>query len=146
MPELVIISTMDKQKNHLGNRVTVYAIIWCLSYVGSLFVLKSYEVPKEAGIVLTIVTLLAFATFIYKYFRSIYFMDEVQIRVQMEAIVIAFSLGLILIMTLGLLDLVITLNMVNWGYRYLIPYFFIFYFIGLFISKRKYNIENEKYD
>jgi len=137
---------MDKQKNHLRNRVLVYAVVWCLSYLGSLFALKSLELPKEVGIVLTIITVLAFATFIYKYYRSIYFMDEVQIKVQMEAIVIAFSLGLLLIMTLGLLDLVVTLNKENWGYRHIVPYFVIFYFIGLFISKRKYNIDDEKHD
>lgn len=137
---------MDKQKNHLRNRVLVYAVVWCLSYLGSLFVLKSFELHKEVGIVLTIITVLAFATFIYKYYRSIYFMDEVQIKVQMEAIVIAFSLGLLLIMTLGLLELVITLDKVNWSYRNLVPYFVLFYFIGLFISKRKYDIDNEKHD
>lgn len=137
---------MDKQKNHLRNRVLVYAVVWCLSYLGSLFVLKSFELPKEVGIALTIITVLAFATFIYKYYRSVYFMDEVQIKVQMEAIVIAFSLGLLLIMTLGLLDLVITLNKENWGYRHLVPYFVLFYFIGLFISKLKYDIDNEKHD
>ncbi len=137
---------MDKQKNHLRNRVLVYAVVWCLSYLGSLFVLKSFELPKEVGIVLTIITVFAFTTFIYKYYRSVYFMDEVQIIVQMEAIVIAFSLALLLIMTLGLLDLVITLNNENWGYRHLVPYFVLFYFIGLFISKRKYDIDNEKHD
>lgn len=137
---------MDKQKKHLNDRVLVYAVIWCLSYLGSLFVLKSFELPEEVGIVLTIITVLAFATFIYKYYRSVYFMDEVQIKVQMEAIVIAFSLGLLLIMTLGLLDLVITLNKENWGYRHLVPYFVLFYFIGLFFSKRKYDIDNEKHD
>lgn len=49
---------MDKQKNHLSNRVLVYAVIWCLSYVGSLFALKSFELPKETGIVLTVITIL----------------------------------------------------------------------------------------
>lgn len=73
-------------------------------------------------------------------------MDEVQIRVQMEAVVIAFSFGLLLIMTLGLLDLVVTVSKEDWSYRHLVPYFTIFYFIGLFISKRKYNIDNEKHD
>ncbi len=68
-------------------------------------------------------------------------MDEVEIRVQMEAVVIAFSLGLLTLMTLGLLDLVITLNKEDWGYRHLFPYFVIFYFVGLIISKRKYNAE-----
>lgn len=136
----------DKLKKHLNDRVLIYAVIWCLSYVGSLFALKTLEIPTEAGIVLTVITVLAFALFIYKYYRSIFFMDEVQIKIQMEAVVIAFSLGLLLLMTLGLLDLVITLNKNDWSYRYLVPLFVAFYFFGLFISKRKYNFDDEKHD
>ena len=137
---------MDKQKKHLNDRILIYAVIWSLSYVGSLFALKTLEIPTEAGIVLTVITVLAFALFIYKYYRSIFFMDEVQIKIQMEAVVIAFSLGLLLLMTLGLLDLVITLNKNDWSYRYLVPLFVAFYFFGLFISKRKYNFDDEKHD
>jgi NAD/NADP transhydrogenase beta subunit len=137
---------MENQKKHLHDRVLIYAVIWCLSYVGSLFALKTLDIPKEAGIALTIITVLAFAVFIYKYYRSIYFMDEVQIKIQLEAVVIAFSLGLLLLMSLGLLDLIITLNKNDWSYRDLIPFFFAFYFFGLFISKRKYNFDNEKHD
>ena len=137
---------MDRQKRHLSDRVLVYAVVWAISYIGSLLALKSFTLPKEVGIVLTVITTLAFAVFIYKYYRSIFFMDEVQIKVQMEAVVIAFSLGLLLILTLGLLDLVVTLNKEDWSYRYLVPFFAIFYFIGLFISKRKYNIDDEKHD
>ena len=137
---------MENQKKHLHDRVLIYAVIWCLSYVGSLFALKTLDIPKEAGIALTIITVLAFALFIYKYYRSIYFMDEVQIKIQLEAVVIAFSLGLLLLMSLGLLDLIITLNKNDWSYRDLIPFFIAFYFFGLFISKRKYNFDNEKHD
>lgn len=137
---------MERPKKHLNDRVFVYAVIWCLSYVGSLFALKSFDIPTGAGIVLTIVTVLAFAVFIYKYYRSIFFMDEVQIKIQMEAIVLAFALGLILLMTLGLLDFVIILNKEDWSYRFMIPFFISFYFIGFFISKRKYNFDNEKHD
>ncbi|MGB4819678.1 MAG: hypothetical protein WBP33_11235 [Saprospiraceae bacterium] len=137
---------MDNQKKHINDRILIYAVIWSLSYVGSLFALKTLEIPTEAGIVLTVITVLAFALFIYKYYRSIFFMDEVQIKIQMEAVVIAFSLGLLLLMTLGLLDLVITLNKNDWSYRYLVPLFVAFYFFGLFISKRKYNFDDEKHD
>lgn len=136
---------MDRQKKHLSDRVLVYAVIWCLSYVGCLFALKTLDIPIEAGIVLTIITVLAFALFIYKYYRSIFFMDEVQIKIQMEAVVIAFSLGLLLLMILGLVDLITILNKDDWSYRHLFPIFIVFYFIGLFISKRKYNFDNEKY-
>jgi len=137
---------MNQQKNHLSNRVLIYAVIWCLSYVGSLFALKTLDIPKEAGIALTVITVMAFALFIYKYYRGISFMDEVQIKIQMEAIVISFSMGLLLLMTLGLLDLVIILNKEDWSYRHLVPLFVGFYFFGLFISKRKYNFDNEKHN
>ncbi|MET0636051.1 MAG: hypothetical protein ABWZ25_08470 [Chitinophagaceae bacterium] len=137
---------MDNQKKHLGSRVGVYAVIWLFSYLGSFFALRSLDVPREAGIMLVIVTGLAFAVFIYKYYRNISFMDEVQVRVQIEAVVIAFSLALLLVMILGLLDLVVLLNKENWGYRHITPVFVIFYFIGLFISKRKYSMDDEKHD
>lgn len=137
---------MNKQKKHVNDRVIVYAVIWSLSYIGSLFALKTLDISQAAGIILIFVTILAFALFIYKYYRSIYFMDEVQIKIQMEAVVIAFSLGLLLLMTLGLLELCITLNKDDWSYRHLFPMFIAFYFIGLLISRNKYNFENEKHD
>jgi hypothetical protein len=137
---------MDSQKKHLNDRVIAYAIIWALSYIGSLLALKSFDLPMDVGIMLTVITVLAFAVFMYKYYRAIFFMDEVQIKIQMEAVVFAFSIGLLLVMTLGLLDLFVQLNKEDWSFRHLIPLFVLFYFAGLFIAKRKYNFDNEKHD
>jgi hypothetical protein len=134
---------MDNPKQHLHDRVLVYAAIWILSDIGTLFAMKQLEVSREVGIVLTVINALAFALFIYKYYRSIFFMDELQVKVQMEAVVIAFFLGLLLIMTLGSLEMFIDLRKDDWSYRNLIPMFATFYIIGLFISKRKYGIDNE---
>jgi uncharacterized membrane protein YqhA len=137
---------MEEQKKHLNDRVLIYAVIWSLSYAGSIFALKTLDMPTEAGIVLTGVTILAFMLFLYKYYRSIFFMDEVQIKIQMEAVVIAFSIGLLLLMSLGLLDIFIKLNKEDWSYRHLFSIFIASYFLGLFISKCKYNFDDEKYD
>ncbi len=137
---------MNSRNNHLNDRVLIYAILWCLSYVGSLFAIKSLQIPIEASVVLTFISVLAFALFIYKFFRSIVFMDEVQVKIQMEAVVLAFALGLLLVMTLGLIDLFIVLNPEDWSYRFLVPIFIAFYFLGLFIAKRKYNFEDEKFN
>ena len=71
-------------------------------------------------------------------------MDEVERRIQLEATVIAFSLGLLLIMTLGLLDLVIILKREDWGYRHLIPYLVLFYFAGVYISRKKYRYDEKQ--
>lgn len=135
-----------ERNNHLNERILIYAILWCLSYIGSIFAIKMLTIPIEASIMLTIVSASTFALFIYKFFRSIYFMDEIQIKLQMEAFVLAFALGLLLLMTLGLIDLYLDLNPQDWNYRFLVPIFILFYFIGLFIAKRKYNFEDEKFN
>lgn len=137
---------MKKNNNHLNDRVFVYAVLWCLSYMGSLFAIKYLYLPLETNILLTFISVSAFAVFMYKYFRSIYFMDEVQIKIQMEAFVFAFAMGLLILMTLGLMDLYIVLNQEDWSFRFLVPIFIILYFAGLFIAKRKYNFDHEKFN
>ncbi len=137
---------MKNQKQHLSDRVLVYAIIWCLSYMGSLYALKALELSIVVNILLISITAAAFILFVYKYFRSIQMMDEVETKIQLEATAIAFALSLITVMKLGLFDLVFTINKDDWAYRNLIPLFVVFYFIGLFISKRKYHFDYEKHD
>ena len=137
---------MKKQSDHLNDRVLIYAILWSISYIGSLFAIKNLDLALEANVMLTIVSVVAFALFMYKYFRSIYFMDEVQIKIQMEAFVFAFAMGLLILMILGLVDLYVVLNPKDWNYRFLVPIFISLYFTGLFISKRKYDFEDEKFN
>jgi len=137
---------MEKSKKHLSDRVPVYAFIWAGSYIGSLGAMKTLELSPAVGIMLTLVPAIAFALFLYKFYRSVYFMDEVQIKIQMEAVVVAFALALFTIMTLGLIDLAVELQPDDWSYRFLVPLFVAYYFIGLFISKRKYHIGHEEHD
>ncbi len=132
---------MDTTKKASSKKVIFFAILWLITYSISLLVIKKLSPDATTGIVLSFLPVATFALFIFALVRGIASMDEVQIRVQMEAAVIAFSLGLLLLMTLGLLDLVVTLNKEDWGYRHLVPYFALFYIIGLFISKRKYSAE-----
>jgi hypothetical protein len=137
---------MEKQKRNPRRHVIIFAAIWLLSYTISLLALKNLSPGTGLGIFLSLLPVVAFALFIYQFIRSVAALDEVQVRMQMEAVVIAFALGLLLLMTLGLLELVIPLNQEDWSYRHLIPYFSLFYFVGLFIARRKFNFDNEKHD
>lgn len=137
---------MNKQKNHSNERLLVYAILWVVCYIGSYLIIRLTPGSLELGIGLSFITALAFAIFIYKYYKSIGLMDEVQIKIQMEAVVFAFALSLLMIMTMGLLELVIQLDKADWNFRNLVPCFITFYFFGLFISNRKYNFEDEKHN
>lgn len=64
--------------------------------------------------------------------------DELQRRVHLEALAIAYPLAILLLMTLGLLELAIGLNPNDWSYRHVWIYLPIFYFVGLVIAWRRY--------
>lgn len=125
---------MEKSKH----KVLLFGIIWIATYLVCLLIVKKISLPTWAGISLALVPALTFAIFIYQYVKKISSMDEVEIRVQLEAVVWGFSLALLLLMILGALNLVINLDNKNWGYLSLVNYFVLFYFIGLIISQRKY--------
>ena len=129
---------MNKTRKTSGKKILFFSILWAVTYITSLIVLKGTEPDKTTGIILSLLPTITFAFFIYHFATGIGEMDEVQRRVQLEGAVWGFTLGLLMLMTLGLLDLVVVLNKEDWGYRHLIPYFFTFYFIGILISHRKY--------
>ena len=64
--------------------------------------------------------------------------DELERRIQLEALAFAFPMTLLLIMTLGLLEIAIGLNRDHWSYRHVWPMLFILYFAGLARAKRRY--------
>ncbi|MGZ8509829.1 MAG: hypothetical protein ACXWWA_05605 [Chitinophagaceae bacterium] len=130
---------MDKSDRKAFGKVVFFAALWIITYTVCFLTIKKTSPNMTLGIILSFIPVVTFGLFIFSIIKGVASMDEVQIRVQMEAVVIAFSLGLLTLMTLGLLDLVILLKKEDWGYRHLVPYFVIFYFIGLIISKRKYD-------
>lgn len=130
---------MEKIKRSPGSKILFYGILWAVVYIACLLIVKKFEPSKTVGFILSFMPTITFVLFIYNFIKGVGSMDEVERRIQLEAAVWGFTLGLLLIMTLGLLDLVVTLNKEDWGYRHLVPYFFVFYFFGIFISKRKYN-------
>jgi heme/copper-type cytochrome/quinol oxidase subunit 3 len=129
---------MDKSNKNQFGRVVFFAALWFAVYTVCFLTIKKGSPDKTLGIILALLPIVTFALFIYSIIRGVASMDEVHIRIQTEAVVIAFSLGLLTLMTLGLLDLVIEIKKEDWGHRHLVPYFALFYFIGLIVSKRKY--------
>lgn len=66
-------------------------------------------------------------------------LDELEKRIQLEALAFAFVLSVLLLMTLGLLELAITLNRDDWSYRHVWAMLPLFYFGGLVVARRRYS-------
>lgn len=65
-------------------------------------------------------------------------MDELERRVHLEALAVAYPLAILLLMTLGLLQLAVPLSPEDWSYRHVWVFLPIFYFMGLTIAWRRY--------
>lgn len=130
---------MEKARKPQNNQIAFYCILSSLVYTVCLIVIKKFDLSSTLGIMISFIPLITFILFIKRFIKNINLMDEVERSIQLEATVWAFCLGLLSLMTIGLLDSVITLKKEYWGnVSFMIPSFYIFYFIGILISRRKY--------
>lgn len=129
---------MERIKKTGGKSIVISAAVWAVTYFTCLLIVKELSPSTLVGVILSFLPTITFAIFLYHFIKGVSSMDEVERRIQLEATVFAFALALLMIMTLGLLDLVVVLNKEDWGYRHLIPFFVAFYFFGLFVSRKKY--------
>jgi len=130
---------MEKVQKPKNNQIGFYCILSSLIYTICLIVVKKFHPSATLGIMISFIPTITFILFIRSFIKNINLMDEVERRIQLEAAVWGFSLGLLLLMTFGLLDSVINLKKENWGnVSFIIPCFYIFYFVGILISRFKY--------
>ncbi|MFB2117815.1 hypothetical protein [Parapedobacter sp. 2B3] len=125
-----------KEKVNMKN--IFWALIFAVCFPISVFYLSEYSLSVPIALLIVAINALLFGVYAFKQMQSVKSLDEVQIRIQLEAVSIAFVLSLLLIMVLGMLGLVKDSGLDNLNYLYVFPLFFLFYFVGLFISKRKY--------
>ncbi len=116
----------------------ISAIVWALSYLAFVFIIKRFEPPMGIGIIFTGILTMGFAWFLYNYIRRLSGLDEVQRSIQLEATAIAFCLSVLITMVLGILDMVVALDNDNWNLQELVAFFFLSYAGGLLWARKKY--------
>jgi hypothetical protein len=119
-------------------RPALWVSAWFLAWIGARFVLEGAAVPVWARIAAAAAPAPIAGVALLMILRGARELDELEQRIQLEALAIAFVLGLLLIMTLGLLELAITLNRDDWSYRHVWAMLPLFYFVGLVVSRRRY--------
>jgi hypothetical protein len=90
---------------------------------------------RVAAALLPVIPTVLFLWAIVTHVRSL---DEMQRKIHLEALAIAYPLAILLLMTLGLLQLAIDLPTEDWSYRHVWVYLPLFYFAGLAIAWRRY--------
>ncbi|WP_090381351.1 hypothetical protein [Dyadobacter sp. SG02] len=131
---------MERSVKKVNQNSVIFALIYGATYLPAAWLLKHQLVSKPFSIIIAIVPIVTFAVFVLKLIKAFSVMDEVKQRVQLEAVVIGFSLTAMLIMLLFLLELCGVTNPGWFGYGHLVAYCWLFYFVGWFVSKKKYGV------
>lgn len=109
-------------------------VAWVASYFLARFVMESTTAPTLVRVLVALLPLLPFAAFLYVTIRGQRQMDELELRIQVEALAIAFPLAVLFLMVFGLLGEALDLTLERHVWFYL-P---IFYFVGLTLARRRY--------
>lgn len=121
------------------SRPLVWGIAWFAAWVLARIVLEAPSVPTWARVAVALLPTPIAAAALYSIIRSARELDELEKRIQLEALAFAFVLALLLLMTLGLMELAIPLNRDDWSYRHVWAMLPPLYFAGQVIARRRYS-------
>lgn len=122
-----------------GDRtLLVVGVAWLLAYAVARGVLERPALPASARLAAALLPVPLFAAFLVRFVRSLRGADELERRIHLEALAVAFPLTILLLQTLGLLERAVGLKFEDWSYGHVWAYLPLFYLLGLAVSRRRY--------
>lgn len=120
------------------NRFVLLGLFWFIAYWAARGVLERHDLPTAVRVVVALLPIPIFAWFLVAFIGTIRRMDELERRIHLEALAIAFPLGILLLQTLALMQRAVTLKFEDWSYAHVWIYLPIFYFISLGLVRKRY--------
>lgn len=119
-------------------RVLYAAILWMFSYFLARYALRDATLANEWRIAAALLPVAPFAWFLWAFVTSIRSLDELQRRIHLEALAIAFPLVMLILMTLGLLQLAIRLPAADLSFNHVWGWLPLVYFGSLAWTRGRY--------
>ena len=132
---------MDKLQDvpQTGRRWPLFAsILFLVAYLAARAVLAVPETDRWLRILVALLPVGPFVGLLYGLARGVRRLDELEQRIQLEALALAFPLAMILLLTLGLLEIAVPLPPEDFSYRHVWAMLPVLYFIGLIVATRRY--------
>lgn len=113
-----------------------------IAFIAAYFVarwgIKKVEPGSTAALVFALLPLPAFAVLLWAFIRGVRSLDELQRRIQLEALAFAFPIAMFVVFTAGLLDLAGFHGEGNWDLPRLMPILLLPYWFGIMLGHRRY--------
>jgi hypothetical protein len=131
------VTPSDKPRE--GFRILGLGVLWLVLYFAArLYLEANPALPRGVRLGLAFLPTPVFALFLWSYIQGVRQADELERRIQLEALAVAFPLGVLLLTTLGLVQRAVELNMQDWSFNHVWPYFAMFYLAGLMFARWRY--------
>jgi hypothetical protein len=129
---------------NLGRRTIALAVVWLVAYFTARGILELDTLETWQRVTIALAPVPIFAGFLWTYIGVVRSMDELERKIHLEALGIAFSLALLLLTTLALMQRAITLSFENWSYAHVWFYLPAFYFVAIGFTSRRYQAEEDE--
>jgi len=129
---------LEQTRQVYGVRLLVRGLLWASVYLIARGVLELQGLPPAARVALALLPTPFFAWYLWTWMKGVGEMDELQRRIELEALGFAFPAALVFLMTVGLLDLAITLNPEDFSLHHTWLMMPMLYYVGLWRAKRRY--------
>lgn len=124
-----------------GRHAGALAVLWLVAYFAGRFVLESDALDTWQRIAVALIPMPLFAAFLWSWVRVVRAMDELQRKIHLEALAIAFSLAALLLTTLALMQRAVALRFEDWSYAHVWIYLPIFYLLSFLVISKRYEGE-----
>jgi hypothetical protein len=120
------------------NQFVGLGLIWLAAYFAARGVLERSDLEPWLRIVVALAPIPIFAWFLSRFRAAVRSLDELERRIHLEAMAVAFPLGILLLQTLALMQRAVELKFEDWSYAHVWIYLPIFYFLSLGIVRKRY--------
>ena len=111
--------------------------LWFVAYFIVRALLEDETLASSTRIIISLIPVPFFLMLLLSFVRAILSMDELQKRIQLEALAVAFPAAVFILTTLGLLQHAVELSLKDWSYTHISFFVVAIYFLSIgFVSGR----------
>ncbi|GJQ20508.1 MAG: hypothetical protein HBSIN02_08630 [Bacteroidia bacterium] len=122
----------------VGRRGLAAAVLFVATFFAARMILSIEGADMPLRILAALIPVAPFAWLLTAIVARLKAMDELEQRIQLEALGIAFPVTMVILMTLGLLELAVPLPPEDLSYRHVWALLPMLYFIGLALARSRY--------
>lgn len=116
----------------------LFGVAYAVAYIAALWT-SNTSLPRSLQLLLSGAAAMAFVGFVLAELRAVRLLDELQRRIQLEALAFAFLASVGVVMFLGLLQRFQELPAADLSFRHVWPLMILLYVVGLALARRRYS-------